>query len=171
MKKITAGLYFLYKQGELVYIGKSNNIFYRVGMHIHENAKDFDSFEYQIVEDENERSNLEGYLIEVFKPKYNEKLEPNNIFDKNKKHNYDYALDCATEAYEIINKYNWIPIKILDDIYNIRNIGFDLYNFGNLPPEVICRESQNGYTLVIDKTWVLQNIDYLTKEVERIKKL
>ena len=58
MKKITSGLYFLYDKGQLVYIGKSSNIFYRVGQHIQQGIKEFDEWNYQVIEDDNERDNL-----------------------------------------------------------------------------------------------------------------
>ena len=174
MKKITGGLYFLYDNDDLVYIGKSANIFYRIGTHIQEGVKDFNNWEYQIVEDEIERSNLEGYLIEIFKPKYNQKGEQNDIFNKDKILNtkYDWELDTAIESYKTINKYDFIPMQMLDDIFGIDNISWRLYHNNYIPEDVVNEETLYGYTKhgIINKTWVLQNINYLTKCIDKLLK-
>lgn len=173
MKKITGGLYFLYDNDSLVYIGKSSNIFYRIGTHIHEGIKEFDNWEYQIIEDEEERSNLEGYLIKIFKPKYNQEGEPNTIFDKDKGKNrkYDFKVNIAIETYKTIREYDYIPIKILDEIFGVNNdIGYRLYHYGFIPDSALNNEKVYGYTehSIINKTWLLQNIDYLVDCVRKM---
>ena len=65
-------VYFLFDGDELVYIGKTDNIFYRIGSHINEGLKKFDRFE--MFETQN-NDRLEALLITLLKPKYN-KLVP-----------------------------------------------------------------------------------------------
>lgn len=104
LKTIKSGVYFLFDKGELVYIGQSNNVFYRIGQHIGENTKIFDSFEYY---ETNDHLSLEGFLIELFNPKYNiagirtTKLKPEDFF------NMDIL--SAIKAFENMNE--WIPIR------------------------------------------------------------
>jgi excinuclease UvrABC nuclease subunit len=69
MRNIHAsGVYFLWDEDELVYIGESENIYLRIGQHIKDGRKRFDDFTIYITED---RKLLEAYLINVLKPKYN----------------------------------------------------------------------------------------------------
>ena len=68
MEVVKEGVYFLYDEGELVYIGTSNNLYQRIGEHIADDKKKFDSFELYPTTD---RLRLEGFLIDAFKPKYN----------------------------------------------------------------------------------------------------
>lgn len=68
MKIVVEGVYFLYDGDELVYIGQSNNVMMRIGEHIKEGVKEFDRFEFYPTVD---KTRLEGFLIQMFKPKYN----------------------------------------------------------------------------------------------------
>lgn len=68
MKVIEEGVYFLYDNDELVYIGTSDNLYRRIGQHIAEKTKTFNRFELYPTTD---RIKLEGFLIKMFKPKYN----------------------------------------------------------------------------------------------------
>ena len=72
MEVIEAGVYFLFKGEKLVYIGKSNSIYNRIGQHV-VSDKDFDSWEYYECEGWNELdiSQLESWLIREFSPPYN----------------------------------------------------------------------------------------------------
>jgi hypothetical protein len=69
--KKSRGIYFLYNCGELVYIGKSENIFSRVGTHL--NDKKFDSYIIKELPDisEDELSITENELIRKYNPQYN----------------------------------------------------------------------------------------------------
>lgn len=71
MKIVGSGVYFLYDGDELVYIGSSNNIFYRIGTHIAKKEKCFDRCEWYETDD---YLRLENFLIAQFRPKYNETL-------------------------------------------------------------------------------------------------
>ena len=68
MNVVESGVYFLYNKDELVYIGQSDNLYRRIGQHIAEGVKTFDRFELYPTKD---CIRLEGFLIELFKPKYN----------------------------------------------------------------------------------------------------
>ena len=68
MNVVGGGVYFLYDKDELVYIGQSDNLYRRIGQHIAEKTKKFDRFELYPTED---RVRLEGFLINMFKPRYN----------------------------------------------------------------------------------------------------
>lgn len=64
-------LYFLYKDKELVYIGKSINLFGRIGNHLIQKNKVFDSFRYLEVTDIIDLEELEKIYIKKYKPIYN----------------------------------------------------------------------------------------------------
>lgn len=68
MKVMHGGVYFLYDGDELVYIGQTDNLMRRIGEHIKEGVKRFDSFELYETPD---RIRLEARLIGLLKPKYN----------------------------------------------------------------------------------------------------
>lgn len=68
MQVLTEGVYFLYDGDELVYIGTTDNLYRRIGEHIAAGEKVFDRFEFYPTED---RIRLEGFLIDLFNPKYN----------------------------------------------------------------------------------------------------
>lgn len=68
MNVVKEGVYFLYDKDELVYIGQSDNLYRRIGQHIADGVKTFDRFELYPT---NDRIRLEGFLIRMFKPKYN----------------------------------------------------------------------------------------------------
>lgn len=76
--KTICGVYFLFQNNEIVYIGSSMNIETRLQTHKNENKKIFESYSFiefpveQILEKE-----LEYFLL--YKPKYNKAL-PNNNF-------------------------------------------------------------------------------------------
>ena len=71
MKVVQSGVYFLFDKDELVYIGTSANIYERIGQHVSEGVKMFDRFEVFPTKDKFDRYMLEGFLIQLFHPKYN----------------------------------------------------------------------------------------------------
>lgn len=73
IEKIGCGVYFLLKDEEVVYVGKSKNIGLRVKGHADESTKIFDSFSY-ILCNEYDLSNLEGAYVSKLNPKYNRNL-------------------------------------------------------------------------------------------------
>jgi len=67
-----SGIYFLFNNDELVYIGKGWNCLLRVAEHTRkESDKEFTSWNYINIQDKNEYNNLERKLIKEFKPKHN----------------------------------------------------------------------------------------------------
>ncbi|MBT8141915.1 MAG: GIY-YIG nuclease family protein [Gammaproteobacteria bacterium] len=67
-----SGLYFLFDQDELVYIGKGWNCLLRVAEHTRKDSdKEFTSWEYIHIESKKEYSALEKKLIKMHTPKYN----------------------------------------------------------------------------------------------------
>ena len=102
MKVVEEGIYFLYDKGELVYIGTSDNLYRRIGQHIAEKAKVFDRFELYPTTD---RIRLEGFLIKMFKPKYNVASGTDCVFgEKSFGHNSDLFPNQTIQ--EAIKKYD-----------------------------------------------------------------
>jgi len=66
----TSGIYFLYKEEKLVYIGKSVNVLLRVGSHVSQKIKMFDKALF-IKVFEKDLGEFEKKLINHFKPIYN----------------------------------------------------------------------------------------------------
>ena len=74
-----AGVYFLIRNGEVVYVGRSGNCMTRIGSHISERKKSFDS--YMIYEaPQYECDSLEPLYILKFQPVYNRTLPKNDMF-------------------------------------------------------------------------------------------
>lgn len=69
---LVKGVYFLFKDGELVYIGQSCNIYSRLAVHLAD--KNFDQFSFIEVRNSAERIKKEKYLIQKFKPRYNKEV-------------------------------------------------------------------------------------------------
>lgn len=72
-----SGVYFLFNENELVYIGKGWNCLLRVAEHTRKDSdKEFTSWSYLPIEDKQEYSTLENQLINTYKPKYNKQHKP-----------------------------------------------------------------------------------------------
>lgn len=69
-----SGVYFLFNDNELVYIGEGWNCFLRVAEHTRkESEKVFTRWNFIPIEDEKERKALERALRDQFKPMYNKR--------------------------------------------------------------------------------------------------
>lgn len=77
--RLITGIYFLIKNEELVYIGKSVNIFGRVGSHLSD--KDFDCFSFHEIKRPIIARLLEKKLIFELKPKYNREVVAPTTWD------------------------------------------------------------------------------------------
>jgi excinuclease UvrABC nuclease subunit len=67
-----SGVYFLFNNTELVYIGQGWNCFLRVAEHTRkESDKIFTHWSYQAIESETERKDIERELRRKYRPKYN----------------------------------------------------------------------------------------------------
>ena len=164
MKKILGGVYFLYNKGELVYIGKSNNIFFRIGTHIHEDLKEFDEWKYHEIEDEEERTRTEAYLISIYKPKYNKQ-----IIDVD----YHYVVEGEhTNSLQNMKEYedlywyvdvDWIceylGLCIADCNYGV----FELMADGLISKENIVFSSTGKYK--INRKWVMDNWNNIIQKI------
>jgi len=64
----SSGVYFLIKDDEIIYVGQSRNIIYRIG--VHSRKVEFDSFSY-IEVDEELLSIVEQSFIKRFNPRLN----------------------------------------------------------------------------------------------------
>lgn len=135
MRVIKEGVYFLKKEGVVVYIGESDNILRRIGQHISDGKKDFDSFEVYPTAD---RKRLEAFLIKTLRPKYNIAdgkcaYCPEDWFPATGEKE-------AIEAYEKENEY--IPIREIE-----REIGF-------YTRHIISVSVKNGFPVcLIDGHW------------------
>jgi excinuclease UvrABC nuclease subunit len=68
----TPGIYFLFNDDELVYIGKGWNCLLRVAEHTRRDSnKVFTSWEYVQIDDKEKYDELEKSLIREFRPQYN----------------------------------------------------------------------------------------------------
>lgn len=69
---VCSGVYFLFNQNKLVYIGQGWNCFLRVAEHTRkESDKEFTHWNFIPIEDEKERKKMERRLRDILKPKYN----------------------------------------------------------------------------------------------------
>ncbi len=74
-----SGIYFLCKSGKVVYVGQSSNLVQRIGKHLAQGRKNFDSYHYIIIE--HNLDNVEANYIVTLQPKYNKKLPKNSIYE------------------------------------------------------------------------------------------
>jgi len=72
------GLYFLYDNGIIVYIGISKKLVQRWGAHIREGVKKFTHLDFYANENMDELVALERQLIQKHRPKYNILNNPDN---------------------------------------------------------------------------------------------
>ena len=77
-----SGIYFLYKDKNLVYIGQSVCVMQRVGTHLNEGFKDFNNVYFMLVP-KKYLTEIEGSLIRYFRPKYNGKIAKQTETEKN----------------------------------------------------------------------------------------
>ena len=69
-----AGVYFLYNNDDLVYVGQTWNCFLRVAEHTRKDGsrfKEFTSWSFIPLEDQTQRKDLERKLIREYQPIYN----------------------------------------------------------------------------------------------------
>ena len=76
MNIVKNSVYFLFDGDELVYVGKSTNLFARIGTHVAEGFKKFDRFEFYETDDQDR---MEEFFIRLLRPKYNKTVPDNNF--------------------------------------------------------------------------------------------
>jgi len=79
---VIRGIYFLWIENKIVYVGQSNNIISRVNTHFNDNKKNFDSYNYVEISYEKVENlnNIESYYIHEFQPIYNSSLPVNDYY-------------------------------------------------------------------------------------------
>ncbi len=90
------GIYALKKDSEIVYIGRSSNIYLRILEHIVDGVKDFDSISKVYFDDITVSEIIETFIIDMLKPEYNEL-----IMDK-----FDYYCtlpNCCKKHESVVN--------------------------------------------------------------------
>ena len=132
------GIYFLFDDEELVYIGKGANVYARIGTHKKNDIK-FNGASYYPVANEQERDMLEVRLIWEFKPAYNVVIINPKVYLKNKMKpkyqvctigldnddkNKEDDIEDLEYAYDYPKKkYNPFPLQyVLDDSENTKNV-------------------------------------------------
>lgn len=80
--KPPSGVYFLYENGKVVYVGQTNDIFRRISEHARGGQKhgfpnkEFDDWSYIACEDAELREQLEALFIKFINPIYNMSQKP-----------------------------------------------------------------------------------------------
>ena len=158
MKVVTEGVYFLFDNKQLVYIGESDNIYRRIGQHIYDGTKKFDSFEIFPC---NDRKKLEGFLIRTLKPKYNVSLGM---------------------VYDIVDREDIFPSQTIEEAIKAYEKQFDTYTVGEVADlmgtykecvcKIIMRHGEEIPVFKIDgrwkfkKVWVDKNIKELWRMLD-----
>lgn len=71
----TSGVYFLFQENELVYIGQGWNCILRVAEHTRKDSeKIFSHWNFIAIESEYERKQVEKELLKIYAPKFNKQL-------------------------------------------------------------------------------------------------
>lgn len=70
---VRRGVYLLTLKGEVVYIGRSANIFRSIIQHQDGDIYPFDAFAWVSIPDEDEAAWIESELTELYNPAYNER--------------------------------------------------------------------------------------------------
>ena len=77
----TMGLYTLYQDDEIVYIGKSITMISRLGTHVSDDTKIFNKIEVYEIESELDMLVAEVFLIATHQPKYNKDIISRDVED------------------------------------------------------------------------------------------
>ena len=154
MKVVTEGVYFLFDDKQLVYIGESNNVYMRIGQHIKDGTKKFDSFEIYPC---NDRKKLEGFLIRALMPKYNVSLGMSCDF-----------VECREEIF---------PSQTIEEAIKAYEKQFDTYTVGEVADlmgtyeecvcKIIARHGEEIPVFKIDGRWKFKK-EWVDKNIEEL---
>lgn len=86
---IRFGVYLLIDSGDVVYVGQSRNLAFRVSSHIQSEEKVFDSVEFHECSEE-DLPEIEAMLIATIKPKYNQTIPKCNSYKSYSQVKRDY---------------------------------------------------------------------------------
>ena len=155
MKVVTKGVYFLFDNKQLVYIGESNNIYMRIGQNIKDGKKKFDSFEIYPC---NDRKKLEGFLIRALSPKYNVSLGMT----------YDFVEEDI------------FPSQTIEEAIKAYEKQFDTYTVGEVADlmgtykecvcKIITRHGEEIPVFKIDGRWKFKK-EWVDKNIEELWKM
>ena len=174
MKVITSGVYFLYRDNKLVYVGESGNVFGRIGEHIREGIKEFDEFEF-IELSEIERKSMEAFLIEIIRPEYNliggktiVKTPDEYLIKKPTKkrirgEDKEYK-DCCCDLYNEVEKL--VPLSRLVIALNTTTYRLRDALEGMNAPIIV----ENYNTHVVEKNWLYINFRELYQKIRKAEK-
>lgn len=98
--ELIPGVYFLFNENELVYIGESEDIHRRVGQH--RTDKEYDSYTFIEQRDPHLRLRLEKAYIEKFRPEYNK--QSGNISNKSITTKYESNEKLIRGMYKVMKK-------------------------------------------------------------------
>jgi hypothetical protein len=120
--KNICGIYFLIKDGKIVYVGQSVNILERIKTHYY-SLKEFNRF-YYIECKKEELNKLEGEYIFKFFPIYNKKIPEHSTFKTlNQIKKYFAKMELQERLVDLyitfkkISKSKLYDIKLFDDLY------------------------------------------------------
>ena len=153
MKVATKGVYFLFDNKQLVYIGESNNVYMRIGQHIKDGKKKFDSFEIYPC---NDRKKLEGFLIRAFTPKYNVSF---GMYDNSAIEEDIFpsqTIEEAIEAYE--KKY---------DTYTVGEVAELMGTYRKCVCDIIWRHGKEIPVFKTDGRWKFKK-EWVDKNIEEL---
>ena len=118
------GIYFLFENDEVVYVGQALDMASRIRTHIVESKKSFSSHAQIAVPEEKHHllNEIEAYFIHKFQPKYNITIPPqgrySNISTFFSKSNFDKRRQVTTDLYRSLQKQKrfW-KIEELNEIF------------------------------------------------------
>lgn len=133
---VVSGIYFLYKNFRLVYVGRTENLFQRIGTHIH-GDKDFDSFsflevspdelekaEYDFIEFFNPPLNVTKPVLRVSDEQFEETLLWGNRINKSK-HSFSSFAELCSVPQPMLSQYINGKLKPRVDHFTAINDAFD----------------------------------------------
>ena len=156
MKVVTEGVYFLFDNKQLVYIGESDNVYMRIGQHIKDGTKKFDSFEIYPC---NDRKKLEGFLIRTLMPKYNVSFGMASDFVVQEDIFPSQTIEEAIKAYE--KKF---------DTYTVGEVAELMGTYKGCVGEIIMRHGEEIPVFKTDGVWKFKKewVDKNIKELWRM---
>lgn len=85
VKAYVCGVYFLILSGEVVYVGKSKNVYARISQHMKRSMFEFDSFAF-LESNDAEVGELEARYIHELNPRFNIEFPSHGEVKKYRKH-------------------------------------------------------------------------------------
>jgi len=150
MLEVRSGVYFLYNEDELVYIGQAQNIAARILQHICEGVKDFNRVRYDLVPIES-LNVVETALIKSLKPRLNKSIGKNRDSEITKKSTITV---CPYILPHHVKKDGTMNVKI--------RVSYKRRSFYIKTNFFVYREDVSNCRIINDN--VLKDIDYIVKK-------